>query len=85
MFCSVLQVLRSCPVSYTHLDVYKRQLGEDGRSGRFYQYMVQKVEDAATVYLNKLSEGSLDVPYTLNDCLSWDGSSAKITLSLIHI
>ena len=54
-------------------------LGEDGRSGRFYQYMVQKVEDAATVYLNKLSEGSLDVPYTLNDCLSWDGSSAKIT------
>lgn len=54
-------------------------LGEDGRSGSFYQYMVQEVEDAAAVYLNKLSEGSLDVPYTLKDCLSWDGSSAKIT------
>lgn len=44
-------------------------LNEDGRSGSFYEYMVQEVEDAAGVYLNKLSEGSLDVPYTLDDYL----------------
>lgn len=44
-------------------------LGEDGRSGSFYNYMVQKVEDAATVHLNKLSEGALDVPYSLEDYL----------------
>lgn len=44
-------------------------LNEDGRSGSFYDYMVQEVEDAAGVYLNKLSEGSLDVPYTLDDYL----------------
>lgn len=44
-------------------------LNEDGRSGSFYDYMVQEVEDAASVYLNKLSEGSMDVPYTLDDYL----------------
>lgn len=44
-------------------------LNEGGRSGSFYDYMVQEVEDAASVYLNKLSEGSLNVPYTLNDYL----------------
>ncbi|RHS84622.1 hypothetical protein [Clostridium sp. AM42-4] len=44
-------------------------LGEDGRSGSFYNYMVAKVEDAATVYLEKISEGSLNVPYTLEDYL----------------
>ena len=44
-------------------------LNESGRSGSFYDYMVQEVEDAASVYLNKLSEGSLNVPYTLNDYL----------------
>lgn len=44
-------------------------LNEGGRSGSFYDYMVQEVEDAASVYLNKLSEGSLNMPYTLNDYL----------------
>lgn len=44
-------------------------LNGDGRSGSFYEYMVQEVEDAAGVYLNKLSESSLDVPYTLDDYL----------------
>lgn len=44
-------------------------LNEDGRSGSFYDYMVQEVEDAATVYLSKLSEGSLHVPYTLEEYL----------------
>ena len=47
-------------------------LNEDGRSGSFYNYMVAEVEDAATVYLSKLSEGSLYVPYTLDEYLAGD-------------
>ena len=43
-------------------------LGEDGRSGRFYQYMVQKVEDAATVYLNLSFLRAHWMCHTLNDC-----------------
>ncbi|WP_432628266.1 subtype B tannase [Brotaphodocola sp.] len=44
-------------------------LGEDGRSGSFYEYMKKQVEDAATKYLTKLSDGSLSATYSLDDYL----------------
>lgn len=45
-------------------------LNADGRSGSFYDYMLQAVENAATVHLTKMEEASLNVPYTLSDYLS---------------
>ena len=45
-------------------------LNADGRSGSFYDYMVQAVENAATVHLTKMEEASLNVPYTLADYLN---------------
>jgi hypothetical protein len=44
-------------------------LGADGRSGSGYAYLMQKLEDAATVYLKKLDDGTLPVSYTPQDYL----------------
>lgn len=44
-------------------------LSDDGKSGSFYDYMVNETEDAATTYLTRLEDGSLSVSYSLDDYL----------------
>ncbi len=41
--------------------------GEDGRSGSAYEYMMGKIEEAATKYLSKLDDGSLGESFKAAD------------------
>ena len=62
--------IREMPVSYTHLDVYKRQAVYN-----HYKRLLQKVDkDEQKDLLRLLTAGSVD-----------DGRSTLIGLSLIHI
>ena len=45
-------------------------LGSDGRSGTAYTYLMQLLNDSATEYLTRLSEGRLEAKYTPADYLS---------------
>lgn len=45
---------------------------EDGRSGSGYEYMMKALEDSASVYLNKLAAGKLDVAYSVEQYLDGD-------------
>lgn len=46
------------------------QFGEDGRSGSAYDYLMNRLEDAATEYLTRLSGGKLPEQYTVEDYLT---------------
>lgn len=45
-------------------------LGEDGRSGNAYDYLMAQLNDSATDYLNRLEAGSLPQKYSAADYLS---------------
>ena len=45
-------------------------LGEDGRSGSGYEYLLGKLSQSATKYLHMLSDGRLPEDYCVNDYLS---------------
>lgn len=47
-------------------------LGEDGRSGSGYEYLMHALEDSATVYLKKLSQGELPVDYSVEQYIAGD-------------
>jgi hypothetical protein len=42
-------------------------LGEDGRSGSGYEYIMGVIEDAATTYLTKLTNGEIKADYSVED------------------
>ncbi|MGN1147503.1 MAG: hypothetical protein ACI4TB_03720, partial [Lachnospiraceae bacterium] len=42
-------------------------IGEDGRSGSGYEYLMKKLSEAATIFLRKLSNGELPEKYTVED------------------
>lgn len=46
------------------------QFGEDGRSGSAYDYLMNRLEDAATEYFIRLSKGKLPEQYTVEDYLA---------------
>ncbi|MDO4322703.1 MAG: alpha/beta hydrolase fold domain-containing protein [Lachnospiraceae bacterium] len=45
-------------------------LKEDGRSGSAYDYLMNKISESATVFLQKLQSGELEVPYSVEDYLN---------------
>lgn len=44
--------------------------GEDGRSGSAYEYLLEALSDAATVYFNKWSAGEIRADYSIEDYIS---------------
>lgn len=47
-------------------------LGEDGRSGSGYEYLMQALEESASVYLTKLSKGEFPVDYSVEQYIAGD-------------
>ncbi len=45
-------------------------LGVDGRSGTAYEYLMQKLSESATIYLEKLEKGELEEKYTVSDYIN---------------
>jgi hypothetical protein len=45
-------------------------LGPDGRSGSGYHYLMDKISESATIYLNKLKEGTAPQDYSVEDYLA---------------
>lgn len=46
------------------------QIGEDGRSGSAYEYLMNLLNESATLYLNRLKRGELEESYSVEDYLS---------------
>ena len=46
------------------------RLNEDGRSGSGYDYLMARLDDSATDYLNRLQQGRLSQKYSVEDYLS---------------
>ena len=64
------------------------RIGEDGRSGSAYEYLMNLLNKSATLYLNRLIAGELEEQYSVEDYLSekdkrkwlsWDGEKAQIS------
>lgn len=60
-------------------------IGEDGRSGSGYEYLMKKLSESATIYIKKLEAGEVDESDSVQEYvdrfqwLSWDGKEAKIS------
>lgn len=46
------------------------EIGEDGRSGSGYEYLMKKLNESATIFLTKLENGELPQKYSAEDYLS---------------
>lgn len=71
------------------------ELGEDGRSGSGYEYLMQKINESATIFLNKLKAQKLEKNYSVEEYLNgisestdakakrnwleWDGERVQIS------
>ncbi len=71
------------------------ELGEDGRSGSGYEYLMQKINESASIFLTKLKEQKLEKNYSVEEYLNgayesrdakakrswleWDGEKAQIS------
>lgn len=45
-------------------------MGEDGRSGTMYDYLMKKLEESATKYITSIEDGTIETDYTAEDYLS---------------